>query len=147
MLYAVKRRRKKRKNHCRTREVEKLCVLSLVDDTLYEDGEELRLVLGSPKSNSQFGASVGVLHEALVKIKDTADKPVIRFSETKFSVSEPKEAGAVATARIPVVRVGDASKVSVVRVHTKDGSAVSGEDYHPVSQGAPHTHTHLVLWL
>ncbi|KAF0038653.1 hypothetical protein F2P81_009137 [Scophthalmus maximus] len=115
-------------------EVEKLCVLSLVDDTLYEDGEELRLVLGSPKSNSQFGASVGVLHEALVKIKDTADKPVIRFSETKFSVSEPKEAGAVATARIPVVRVGDASKVSVVRVHTKDGSAVSGEDYHPVSQ-------------
>ncbi len=60
---------------------------------------------------------------------------IIRFFETKFSVSEPKEAGAVATVRIPVVRVGDTSKVSVVRVHTKDGSAISGEDYHPVSQG------------
>lgn len=55
--------------------------------------------------------------------------------ETKFSVNEPKEAGAVATVKIPVVRVGDTSKVSVVRVHTKDGSAISGEDYHPVSQG------------
>lgn len=44
----------------------------------------------------------------------------------------------MATVRIPVVRVGDTSKVSVVRVHTKDGSAVSGEDYYPVSQG---THT------
>lgn len=63
--------------------------------------------------------------------------PIIRFLETKFSVSEPKEAGAVATVRIPVVRVGDTSKVSVVRVHTKDGSAVSGEDYFPVSQGTP----------
>lgn len=41
----------------------------------------------------------------------------------------------MATVRIPVVRVGDTSKVSVVRVHTKDGSAVSGEDYYPVSQG------------
>ncbi|XP_044079027.1 FRAS1-related extracellular matrix protein 2-like [Siniperca chuatsi] len=115
-------------------EVKKPCTLSLVDDTLYEEGEELRLVLGNPKSDSQFGASVGALNETLVKIKDTADKPIIRFFETKFSVSEPKEAGAVATVRIPVVRVGDTSKVSVVRVHTKDGSAISGEDYYPVSQ-------------
>ncbi|XP_037604970.1 FRAS1-related extracellular matrix protein 2a [Sebastes umbrosus] len=115
-------------------EAEKPCILSLVDDTLYEEGEELRLVLGNPKSDSQFGASVGALNETLVKIKDTADKPIIRFLETKFSVSEPKEAGAVATVRISVVRVGDASKVSVVRIHTKDGSAVSGEDYYPVSQ-------------
>ncbi|XP_026184383.1 FRAS1-related extracellular matrix protein 2a isoform X2 [Mastacembelus armatus] len=115
-------------------EVEKPCVLSLVDDTLFEEGEELRLVLGNPKSDSQFGASVGALNETLVKIKDTADKPIIRFLETKVSVSEPKEAGTVATVRVPVVRVGDTSKVSVVRVHTKDGSAVSGEDYYPVSQ-------------
>ncbi|XP_041808691.1 FRAS1-related extracellular matrix protein 2-like [Chelmon rostratus] len=115
-------------------EAEKPCILSLVDDTLYEEGEELRLVLGNPRSDSQFGASVGALNETLVKIKDTADKPIIRFFETKFSVSEPKEAGAVATVRIPVVRVGDTSKVSVVRVHTKDGSAISGEDYYPVSR-------------
>lgn len=115
-------------------EAEKPCVLSLVDDSLFEEGEELRLVLGSPKSDSQFGASVGDLKETLVKIKDTADKPIIRFSETKFSVSEPKEAGSVAMVQVPVVRLGDTSKVSVVRVHTKDGSAVSGEDYHPVSQ-------------
>ena len=71
-------------------------------------------------------------------------EPIIRFSETKFSVSEPKEAGAVATVRIPLVRVGDTSKVSVVRVHTKDGSAISGEDYYPVSQGK---HTHVLTRL
>lgn len=54
-------------------EAEKPCVLSLIDDTLYEEGEELRLVLGNPKSTSQFGASVGALNETMVKIKDTAD--------------------------------------------------------------------------
>ncbi|KAG7265032.1 hypothetical protein CRUP_030417 [Coryphaenoides rupestris] len=115
-------------------EAEKPCVLTLVDDTLYEEDEDLRLVLGAPKSDSLFGASVGSPSETLIKIADAADKPIIRFAETKFSLSEPKEAGGTAVVRIPLVRLGDTSKVSVVRVHTKDGSAVSGEDYNPISQ-------------
>lgn len=62
-------------------------------------------------------------------------EPIIKFGETKLSVNEPKESGKISIVRIPVRRVGDSSRVSVVRVHTKDGSAVSGEDYHPISQG------------
>ncbi|XP_051934281.1 FRAS1-related extracellular matrix protein 2b [Hippocampus zosterae] len=115
-------------------EVEQPCVLELVDDTEHEDEEELRLVLGSPKSDSPFGASIGRRNETLIRIKDDADKPVIKFGETKFSVNEPKERGQVSVVRIPVLRVGDSSKASVVRVHTKDGSATSGEDYHPISE-------------
>lgn len=60
---------------------------------------------------------------------------IIKFGETKFSVSEPKDTRQVAVVKIPVIRLGDTSKVSVVRVHTKDGSAISGEDYHPISEG------------
>lgn len=60
---------------------------------------------------------------------------IIKFGETKFSVSEPKDKRQVAIVKIPVLRLGDNSKVSVVRVHTKDGSASSGEDYHPISEG------------
>ncbi|XP_028818661.1 FRAS1-related extracellular matrix protein 2b [Denticeps clupeoides] len=115
-------------------EVEKPCILVLVDDSEHEEVEELRLVLGTPRSESPFGASVGAQNETLVKIKDEADKAIIRFGETKFSVSEPREAGKVTLVKIPVLRLGDTSKVSVVRVHTKDGSATSGEDYHPVSE-------------
>ncbi|XP_076002015.1 FRAS1-related extracellular matrix protein 2b [Genypterus blacodes] len=116
-------------------EIEKPCVLELVDDTEHEEEEEeLRLVLGSPKSDSPFGASIGGQSETLIKIKDDADKAIIRFGETKFSVNEPKESGQVSVVKIPVLRIGDASKVSVVRVHTKDGSATSGEDYHPISE-------------
>uniref|UniRef100_UPI003AAE9547 FRAS1-related extracellular matrix protein 2b n=1 Tax=Centroberyx gerrardi TaxID=166262 RepID=UPI003AAE9547 len=115
-------------------EIEKPCVLVLVDDTEHEEEEELRLVLGSPKSESPFGASIGGQNETLIKIKDDADKAIIRFGETKFSVNEPKESGQVSVVKISVLRVGDTSKVSVVRVHTKDGSATSGEDYHPISE-------------
>lgn len=60
---------------------------------------------------------------------------IIRFSEIKYSVKEPQVAGEIAVVKIPVLRLGDTSKVSVVRVHTKDGSATSGEDYNPLSQG------------
>lgn len=60
---------------------------------------------------------------------------IIRFSEIKYSVREPQVKGDVAVVKIPVLRIGDTSKVSVVRVHTKDGSATSGEDYNPMSEG------------
>lgn len=45
----------------------------LVDDTIHEEDEELRLVLGSPKSASPFGASIGKQNETLIKINDDAD--------------------------------------------------------------------------
>ncbi|KAK2490137.1 hypothetical protein MC885_014775, partial [Smutsia gigantea] len=97
-------------------ETEKPCVLELMDDVLYEEAEELRLVLGTAQSNSPFGAAVGEQNETLIRIRDDADRQLVVIE-------------------IPVIRQGDTSKASIVRVHTKDGSATSGEDYHPVSEG------------
>lgn len=54
-------------------EIQKPCLLVLVDDTEHEEEEELRLVLGSPKSDSPFGASIGEQNETLIKIKDDGD--------------------------------------------------------------------------
>lgn len=62
-------------------------------------------------------------------------EPIIRFSEIKYSVREPQVKGDMAIVKIPILRFGDTSKVSVVRVHTKDGSATSGDDYNPLSEG------------
>uniref|UniRef100_A0A8C0F747 FRAS1 related extracellular matrix 3 n=1 Tax=Bubo bubo TaxID=30461 RepID=A0A8C0F747_BUBBB len=115
-------------------ETEKPCVVTLEDDVIYEEEEEFRLVLGTPKSNSTFGASIGDQKETVIKIKDEEDKPVIKLSEIKHSIQEPQEPGEIALVRIHVLRLGDSSKVSVVRVHTKDGSATSGEDYNPMSE-------------
>lgn len=71
----------------------------------------------------------------MINLFPTISEAIIKFGETKFSISEPKEPGQSAVVRVPVIRQGDTSKVSIVRVHTKDGSATSGEDYHPVSEG------------
>lgn len=56
-----------------TGEIEKPCVVTLVDDTVHEEDEEFRLVLGTPKSKSPYGASVGEQKEALVTITDHKD--------------------------------------------------------------------------
>lgn len=54
-------------------EAEKPCTLVLMDDTFHEEEEELRLVLGTPRSDSAFGASIGEQNETLIKIRDGAD--------------------------------------------------------------------------
>nr|XP_023654914.1 FRAS1-related extracellular matrix protein 3 [Paramormyrops kingsleyae] len=115
-------------------ESEKPCTVTLVDDSIYEEEEEFRLVLGTPRSESSYGASLGEQKEAEVKITDEKDKPIIQFSEIKYSIREPQIPGQKAVVKIPVLRLGDTSKVSLVRVHTKDGSATSGEDYNPLSE-------------
>lgn len=68
-------------------EIEKPCVLVLVDDTEHEEDEELRLVLGSPRSESPFGASIGEQNETLIKIKDDADSKSALFSCYRLSIT------------------------------------------------------------
>lgn len=63
-------------------------MLSLVDDTEHEEEEELRLVLGSPRSDSPFGASIGGQNETLIKIKDDADSRNAMFSFLKPPCAE-----------------------------------------------------------
>lgn len=54
-------------------ETEKPCVVSLMDDSVHEEDEEFRLVLGTPKSKSPYGASIGEQKEALVTVTDEKD--------------------------------------------------------------------------
>ena len=62
-------------------------------------------------------------------------EPLIEFEGSRYTVKEPVLPGDVSVVRIPVVRRGDLSKLSVVRVHTRDGLAESGVDYNGFSTG------------
>lgn len=64
-------------------ETEKPCTLVLMDDTVHEEEEELRLVLGTPQSDSFFGASVGEQNETLIRIRDHADSEAFFFFLTQ----------------------------------------------------------------
>lgn len=61
-------------------ESEKPCVVSLAEDSIHEDDEEFRLVLGTPKSTSQYGAAVGEQKEALVTVTDKKDSKTLNIS-------------------------------------------------------------------
>ncbi|XP_023241151.1 extracellular matrix protein 3-like [Centruroides sculpturatus] len=115
-------------------ETEKQCVVELVDDRIHELDEEFRLVLGTPISETAGGGLLGSPNVTKITIKDDGDKPVIKFNKTRISIKEPQKSDDVAIVHIPVVRLGDLSKTSIVRVHTKDGSAKSGFDYLPLSK-------------
>ena len=47
--------------------------MNLVDDSVHEEDEEFRMVLGTPKSKSPYGAAVGEQKEALVTVTDNKD--------------------------------------------------------------------------
>ncbi|XP_076321017.1 FRAS1-related extracellular matrix protein 2-like [Tachypleus tridentatus] len=113
---------------------EKSCTVILVNDSFHEQEEIFRLRLGSPSSETAGGALVGPKNVTKITIKDYGDKPVIKFEKNRYNVKEPRQPDDVAVVEVPVIRRGDLSKTSHVRVHTKDGSAKSGKDYVPFSR-------------
>ncbi|XP_064481470.1 FRAS1-related extracellular matrix protein 2-like isoform X1 [Ornithodoros turicata] len=114
-------------------EREKMCTLNIKDDSTLEGKEELRLVLGTPRSETAGSALVGDINATVICIKDESDRSVLRFQRTRITVKEPRSPEEVFHLEVPIVRTGDLSGASVVRVYSRDGSAVSGEDYLPVS--------------
>lgn len=110
-------------------EAEKPCILSLVDDTLYEEGEELRLVLGNPRSEWKFGGSVGAPNETLVKIKDTADSKSKKRQEIIRAWSWIS-AGNYAAVNIPSVTLFDfpPAPQSPSSVLSKQSSALANRE-------------------
>jgi hypothetical protein len=58
-------------------------------------------------------------------------------------VKEPRKQGSLIL-KVPVVRRGDVSKESIVRVYSRDGSAKSGTDYIGFSDGELKLHPAMV---
>lgn len=65
-------------------ENEKPCVVTLLDDSIHEDDEEFRLVLGTPKSKPQYGAALGEQKETLVTITDKKDSEFTYTPDAKL---------------------------------------------------------------
>lgn len=115
-------------------EREKECRVDIVNDPLYEGDESFRLVLGTPVSSTAGAATLGGQNTAKVVIHDFEDAPVIKFEQNRYTVNEPIIKGDVNILRIPVIRLGDISGTSEVRVSTKSGSARAGRDFNGYSR-------------
>lgn len=61
-------------------------MVSLMDDSIHEEKEEFRLVLGTAKSKSPYGALIGEQKEALVTITDDKDSRFYIYIQNTFYI-------------------------------------------------------------
>ena len=59
---------------------------------------------------------------------------IVKFEARKYTVYEPIQKSKLSEVIIPVLRTGDLSRVSHIRLYTKDGSAKAGFDYQPLAR-------------
>lgn len=59
--------------------------------------------------------------------------PKIQFEKSAYSMPEPDAKDQISTLTVQVIRSGDVAMAASVRCSTRDGSALSGTDYHKKS--------------
>ncbi|KAG8187463.1 hypothetical protein JTE90_009532 [Oedothorax gibbosus] len=112
---------------------EAFCTIKIYDDEKHEGIETFQVELVPHKSDEE--TKIGEKRLASVEIKDPEDATVIQLDEEEFTVSHNLSPDNISISiAVPVLRLGDARKMSKIRVSTIDGSATSGMDYYPKSQ-------------
>ncbi|XP_053399449.1 FRAS1-related extracellular matrix protein 2-like isoform X2 [Mercenaria mercenaria] len=110
------------------------CRVKIISDRQHEKEESFRLVLSTPDGTMSGGATLGGQITTKIVIRDPEDIPVIKFDRSQYTVNEPIIPGDVNILRVPVIRLGDPSGISEVRVSTKSGSASAGRDFNAYSR-------------
>lgn len=108
------------------------CEVGILDDLVFEKEEEFIVKLSHPESPSHLQPTVGENKITRVSILDWEDRPRVSFQRNDYTVAEPLAGELTSKFNIPIIRLGDVSQVTRVMVSTRDGSAASGTDYHPL---------------
>ncbi|XP_069157214.1 extracellular matrix organizing protein FRAS1 [Procambarus clarkii] len=108
------------------------CEVGLLDDLVYEKEERFIVKLSHPGSPSDFRPHIGENKIVRVTILDWEDRPRVSLQHGAYTIAEPQSRDLTSSLSVPIIRLGDTSQVSRVMVSTRDGSAASGSDYHPL---------------
>ena len=108
-----------------------LCRINLIDDPEFEPEEVLLVKLAHPEGNGNQRVSLGKHKVARVRIENPEDQPKVGFKQDIYTISSPVVTNATQV-YIDLERRGDVSKVSRIRVITKDISATAGSHYEPL---------------
>ncbi|XP_059478659.1 extracellular matrix organizing protein FRAS1-like [Neocloeon triangulifer] len=111
------------------------CTVILLDDAVFEGEEEFILGLADPlygEGEQERVALIGDRAMIRVYVADKEDTPKITFERKFIVVDDDEHESKTVTVRLN--REGDISAPSTILVKTRDGSAKSGSDYHPISR-------------
>ncbi|MEW8049745.1 MAG: Calx-beta domain-containing protein [Candidatus Thiodiazotropha sp.] len=104
-------------------EVIQNCRIPIIDDSSYENDENLMVTLSSPTN----GAVLGTTSSAVVTIED--NDPVPAAGSLQFDLTSYQQTEGGTTASITVSRSGGSSGSINVDYATADGTATAGSDY------------------
>ncbi|GFY74626.1 extracellular matrix protein FRAS1 [Trichonephila inaurata madagascariensis] len=112
---------------------ESACVFEIYNDDIYEGKESFTVELVSHSIDTE--TVIGNQKTAVIEIIDPEDVTVIQLEKNEYVVSQHIFPNNISTsAVIAIIRYGDTSVVSKIRVSTIDGSASSGLDYYAKSK-------------
>ena len=103
-------------------ETTKTFTIPIVDDSIFENTENLNLTLSNPTS----GATLGTQNTATLNIIDNDAVPgVLEFSQTEYSVNED----GTPVVAVTLIRTGGSDGEVSTRINLADSSATAPEDY------------------
>jgi hypothetical protein len=102
---------------------------------VYEADETFQLKLSDLRSNvASTEIALGQFATLTVTITNDEDASVISLSDEIYYTEEPSTSDSSVVKQVTVIRSGDLSRVSLVRVSTQDESATAGRDYKPKTE-------------
>ncbi|KAF8770775.1 Extracellular matrix protein FRAS1 like protein [Argiope bruennichi] len=112
---------------------EAVCTMIIYNDDTYEGKESFTVELVSHATDTE--TLIGNKKSIIVEIIDPEDATIIQLEKSEFVVPQRTFLNNISTSIvIPILRYGDVSMMSKIRVSTIDGSASSGLDYYAKSK-------------
>ena len=114
--------------HFRPGERKTFCRIHLIDDDSYEPDEHFSVRLGNPHVNTSHKVFLGRHKITRVKIINPEDRPEVSFKENTYQF-HPSDDDNTNSLTVELIRKGDLSKISRVRVMSKENTAISGHNF------------------
>jgi hypothetical protein len=116
-------------------DVEKNCLIELIDDSVYEADETFLVKLTNLKiegDEANFKNSIKLLNdrnELTITILNDEDASVVYLSSKVYYTDEPTSSDTSVVKPLTIIRTGDLSRITIVRISTSDDTATAGKDY------------------
>lgn len=117
-------------------EIEKNCLIEIIDDSVFEADETFLVKLTNLKvenaEETNYRHNIKFLNdrnELTVTILNDEDASVVYLSSDVYYTDEPTSSDTSVVKPLTIIRTGDLSRITIVRISTSDDTASAGQDY------------------
>lgn len=117
----------------------KMCSIEIINDSLFEADEQFQVRLSDLRPNNIINNGENLIRfnqftSLTVTILNEEDASVVSLADELYYTEEPTSSDSTVVKSITVVRTGDLSRITTVRISTVDDTATAGLDYKPKTE-------------